>query len=86
MQLVLWTSGIVVLTLLVNAPLIPPLLQYSGLTDVPVVKLRMRSKAARAMLRFSKNAIADLQQEQDEMLRGKCQWCCCACHPAHECR
>ena len=74
-QLVLWTSGIVVLTLLVNAPLIPPLLSYTGLTDVPTVKLRMRSKAARALLRFSKNAVADLQQEQDEMLRGEARAC-----------
>ena len=71
LQLVLWTSGVVVLTLLVNAPLIPPLLTRTGLTDVPSVKLRMRSKAARALLRFAQNAISDLQQEQDEMLRGK---------------
>ena len=78
----LWTSGIVVLTLLVNAPLIPPLLSYTNLTAVPPVKLRMRSKAARAMLRFAQNAVADLKGEQDEMLRGASH----SLHVTHACR
>lgn len=69
-QMVLWTAGVVVLTLVCNAPLIPPLLAYTGLTDVPPVKMRMRSKAARSLLRFTQHALQDLRQEEDEMLRG----------------
>ena len=68
--MVLWTAGVVVLTLVCNAPLIPPLLAYTGLTDVPPVKMRMRSKAARSLLRFTQHALQDLRQEEDEMLRG----------------
>ena len=70
MQLVLWTAGVVVLTLIVNAPIIPPLVGRLGLLDVAPVKRRMRAKAARALLRFSRHAVHDLQQDPDEMLRG----------------
>ena len=31
---------------------------------------RMRGKAARALLRYTRTAIADLQHDEDEMLRG----------------
>lgn len=70
LQLVLWTAGVVVLTLAINAPVIPPLIDRLGLLDVPPVKARMRAKAARAVLRFSRQAVHDLQQDPDEMLRG----------------
>ena len=58
------------LTLIVNAPIIPSLVGRLGLLDVPHVKRRMRAKAARALLRFSTHAVHDLQQDPDEMLRG----------------
>ena len=31
---------------------------------------RMRGKAARALLRYTRTAVADLQHDEDEMLRG----------------
>lgn len=71
MQLVLWTAGVVVLTLAVNAPIIPGLVGRLGLLDIPLVKRRMRAKAARSLLRFSGHAVHDLQADPDEMLRGE---------------
>ena len=35
------------------------------------VQTRMRGKAARALLRYTKTAIDDLQHDEDEMLRGQ---------------
>ncbi|KAK9788845.1 hypothetical protein WJX73_003600 [Symbiochloris irregularis] len=69
-QLVLWTAGVVVLTLAINAPIIPPLINRLGLLTVAPVKARMRAKAARALMRHSHHAVHELQQDQDEMLRG----------------
>lgn len=70
LQLALWTAGIVVCTLMVNAPLMPALLRWTRLNAISVVKTRMRGKAARALLRYTNTAIDDLQHDEDEMLRG----------------
>lgn len=69
----LWTSGFVVLTLVVNAPLVPWLLRMTGVAESGVVKRRMRAKAARALVHYTHSAIDDLKQDEDEMLRGA--WC-----------
>ena len=34
------------------------------------LQVRMRGKAARALLRYTKTAVQDLQHDEDEMLRG----------------
>lgn len=39
LQIVLWTSGIVVLSLLINAPLIPLLLKWTGLCNISAIKV-----------------------------------------------
>lgn len=38
------------------------------------VQIRMRGKAARALLRHTKTAMQDLQHDEDEMLRGWHMW------------
>ena len=35
------------------------------------LQIRMRGKAARALLRYTKTAMQDLQHDEDEMLRGQ---------------
>ena len=67
----MWTAGIVVMTLLVNAPLIPLLLKWTGLSQVSKVKTKIRAKAARAFSRYTENAVDELKNDEDEMLRGK---------------
>ena len=70
LQISMWTAGIVVLTLLVNAPLIPMLLKWTGLSQVSPVKAKIRAKAARAFSRYTENAVDELKNDEDEMLRG----------------
>lgn len=71
MQIAQWTAGVVVLTLLINAPILPRLIQWTGLAEISRVKYDLRAKAVRAVLRYTKTAIHDLQHDEDEMLRGK---------------
>ena len=46
LQIVLWTSGIVVLSLLINAPLIPLLLKWTGLCNISAIKVSRLSLSA----------------------------------------
>lgn len=59
------------LTLLINAPMIPLVLKWTGLSQVSPVKAKIRAKAARAFTRYTANAIIELRNDEDEMLRGK---------------
>lgn len=70
LQMSMWTAGIVVMTLLVNAPLIPLLLKWTGLSQVSPVKAKIRAKAGRAFTRYTQNAVKELKNDEDEMLRG----------------
>ena len=69
-QIALWTAGFVVMTLFINAPLLPWVMRKTGLAAIASVKRRMRAKAVRALVRFTNAAIEDLKDDQDEMLRG----------------
>ncbi|KAK9831565.1 hypothetical protein WJX74_000240 [Apatococcus lobatus] len=69
-QITLWTAGIVLLTLLLNAPLIRPCLSWLGLDHVPSTQANIRGKAIQALLAYSERAIHDLQRDDHEMLRG----------------
>ncbi|KAK9828685.1 hypothetical protein WJX72_001519 [[Myrmecia] bisecta] len=69
-QIALYTAGLVLLSLLINAPLIPLLLDWTGLSKVSPVKQRVRAKAVRALLRYTDTALNNLRHDEDEMLRG----------------
>ena len=71
-QIALWTSGFVIMTLVINAPLLPWVMEKTGISKVASVKRRMRAKAKRALVRFTDSAIEDLKDADDEMLRGAC--------------
>lgn len=58
------------MTLVINAPLLPWLIEKTGLSKIASVKRRMRAKAKRALVRFTDSAIEDLKDADDEMLRG----------------
>ena len=66
------------LTLLINAPILPKLIEWTGLAEISRVKYDLRAKAVRAVLRYTKTAIHDLQHDEDEMLRGAP--CLCSDH------
>ena len=80
-QIALWTAGFVVMTLVINAPMLPWVMRKTGLAAIASVKRRMRAKAVRALVRFTAAAIEDLKDDQDEMLRGAAAFDChsCAC-------
>ena len=59
------------MTLLINAPILPRLIEWTGLAEISSVKYDLRAKAVRAVLRYTKTAIHDLQHDEDEMLRGE---------------
>ena len=67
----LWSSAFVVLTLVINGPLIAPLLKILKLNVVPLEKLKMRSRAKRALCRFTEQQLTDLRDDDDEFLQGK---------------
>lgn len=66
----LWASAFVVLTLVINGPLIAPLLKLLKLNAVPLEKLKMRSRAKRALCRFTEQQLNDLRDDDDEFLQG----------------
>ena len=68
------TSGVVVLTLLINAPLLPLVLHWTGLARISPVKARLRAKAVRSLRRFTEHAIVDLEHDTGEMMRGGSRW------------
>lgn len=69
-QLVFWSSGFVLLTLLINAPLMPTFMKWTGLVEQSKAGKTVRAKARRALLRFTAAAIKDLKEDDDEILRG----------------
>ncbi|KAK9840543.1 hypothetical protein WJX81_000451 [Elliptochloris bilobata] len=69
-ELAMWTSGVVVCTLLINAPLLPLVLHWTGLARISPVKGRLRAKAVRSLRRFTEHAVVDLEHDTGEMMRG----------------
>lgn len=43
---------------------------HEGMLAVPDTKMRMRRRAVRALMSHTQNAIRDLRNDEDEMLRG----------------
>jgi len=69
-EIALWASGFVLMTLLINAPLLGGVLTALGLDEVSVSRKLIRGKAQRALKRFTDQAIESLRKDDDEMLRG----------------
>eukprot|EP00884_Botryococcus_braunii_P005640 jgi/Botrbrau1/15077/Bobra.0286s0006.2 len=69
-QIALWTAGVVLCTLLINAPLLPKLLKWTGLLAPAGTQQVVRGKLVRALLRHTKAVISDLQTDDDEFLSG----------------
>jgi len=66
----IWTATFVFLTLLINAPLLSPIMTYLSLDRISIEKKKMRAKARRALLRFTEEAIQNLKDDDDEFLNG----------------
>lgn len=66
----LWASAFVVLTLVINGPMIAPVLRWLKLNKVSKEKMKMRSRAKRALCRFTDQQINELRDDDDEFLQG----------------
>jgi hypothetical protein len=69
-QVVFWTAGFVMLTLLINAPLLPWVLRVTGLSAIPPKQLARRRRAVEALAEHTRAAVEQLRGEEDEMLTG----------------
>lgn len=67
--LVMWTAGVVLCTLLINAPALPFILRVTGLTKVSLLTLQSRDKARQQFLRFTQDCITGMQQNADERMQ-----------------
>ncbi|DBA74298.1 TPA: Son of sevenless 1, variant 2 [Trebouxia sp. C0004] len=69
-ELVLWVAGFVLLSLIINAPMLPWIMRITRLNTVPEGKLRMRRKAVIALAAHKQEGLQQLKDDPDEMLRG----------------
>ena len=69
-EIVLWTALFVLCTLIVNAPLLPRVLLWTGLDAVPAPRRALRGKALAALDAHTDAAVAALRAQEDEMLAG----------------
>ena len=72
--LVLWTAGVVLCTLLINAPALPFILRVTGLTKVSLLTLQSRDKARQQFLKYTDDSITCMQQNADERMQVCTQW------------
>ncbi|KAK9789036.1 hypothetical protein WJX73_003859 [Symbiochloris irregularis] len=69
-EIVLWTAGFVLMTLVINASILPWVLRVTGLSKVAPGKLKQRKRVVRALLNHTGSTIQALKDDDDEMLRG----------------
>jgi NhaP-type Na+/H+ or K+/H+ antiporter len=67
----LWTSAFVLLTLVINGPGVATMLRLLRLDGVPLETRKMRTKARRALARFTQDRLAELKEEDSEFLQGE---------------
>ena len=71
-DIVLWASCFVLLSLLLNAPAIGPVMRLTGLSRIAPDRVRGRARAVAELQEFTAACIADLKQQQDgEFLQGE---------------
>ena len=68
--LAFWTAGVVLGTLLINAPALTFVLRVTGLTNVSLLTLQTRDKARRQFTRYTADCVLELQKDEDELLQG----------------
>ncbi|GIL45384.1 hypothetical protein Vafri_2634, partial [Volvox africanus] len=60
-QMVVWTSGFVLMSLVVNAPLLTPLMTLLRLNTTSPIKQMVRARAKAALRRFTANALNEMR-------------------------
>ncbi|KAG2490363.1 hypothetical protein HYH03_011165 [Edaphochlamys debaryana] len=60
-QMVVWTAGFVLMSLVVNAPLLTPLMRWLHLNTISPIKLQVRARAKAALRRFTATTLAEMR-------------------------
>jgi hypothetical protein len=68
-SLAMWTAGVVLCTLFINAPALGFILRVTGLTKVSLLTLQSRDKARQQFLKFTHDCFHELQSDEDELLQ-----------------
>ncbi|KAG1664314.1 hypothetical protein FOA52_005712 [Chlamydomonas sp. UWO 241] len=66
----LYSTGFVLMTLLINLPLLEPLITRLGLNHISSVKKQVRCKTKLALLAYTDSVIEELRGQGAEMMRG----------------
>ncbi|PSC75198.1 Sodium hydrogen exchanger 7 [Micractinium conductrix] len=69
-EITLWTASFVLLTLLINAPTLAPLVRLLRLDHAARRRRGARARAKRSLARFTAAALEGLQQQEKELLAG----------------
>ena len=70
-EITLWTASFVLLTLLINAPTLAPLVRLLRLDHAARRRRGARARAKRSLARFTAAALEGLQQQEKELLAGE---------------
>ena len=71
-DIVLWVATFVLLTLLINAPMMSKVMEWTGLGKVTDEKVAARRQALQELEEFTKGIVRQLGEEKDEFLQGGC--------------
>ncbi|CAD7700965.1 unnamed protein product [Ostreobium quekettii] len=69
-EMSLWTSGFVLMTIVINGPMIPYLLSCLRLNTPTVIQRQIKVRAERALTNYTESFIKAIRGNKDEMLRG----------------
>lgn len=69
-EITLWTAVFVLLTLVINAPTLAPLVRLLGLNQAAKARAPARARAKRALCSFTAASIEELRQQEGELLQG----------------
>lgn len=68
-QMIFWTAGFVLLTLMVQAPMLPTVLRWVGLAKLPPGEVKRRRELVAALAEHTDEVLQELRQDE-EMLSG----------------
>jgi hypothetical protein len=82
--MIFWTAGFVLLTLMVQAPMLPAVLRWAGLAKLPPGEVKRRRELVAALAEHTDEVLQELRQDE-EMLSGGCSGAACLVLPAWCC-
>ncbi len=73
-QMIFWTAGFVLLTLTINAPLLPSVLRWTGLAALSPGEVRRRRQLVAALAAHTEEVLDELRQDEEMLAGGPGAW------------